>query len=285
VIERVAFDRPADLERSFERFRRFGDDLLERWDGRTLYRTARLHGRAVPYAVHVDGQDVLLEVDPEEADGVRPLVQRMLVPLDGLAGLRAADPAVEGAWQRVGAIRSVVDSDLFLGLVRAISAQQVNLRWAATTRRRLAEAFGTEHRVAGGSVHGLDVERLAAADPLELRALQFTTAKARSIVGLARAELDGVLDRETLESLPDDEVIARLVKLRGIGEWSAEWTLARGLGRPRVVAGDLGVRKAVGRAYLDGRMPSFAEVRQLTAHWGRAATAAQALLLEDLVRH
>jgi DNA-3-methyladenine glycosylase II len=75
------------------------------------------------------------------------------------------------------------------------------------------------------------------------------------------------------------------VQLRGIGEWSAEWTLARGLGRPRVVAGDLGVRKAVGKAYLDGRMPSPLEVRKLTAHWGQAATAAQALLLEDLVTH
>jgi DNA-3-methyladenine glycosylase II len=285
VTERVVFDRPADLERSFERFRRFGDDLLERWDGRTLYRTARLRGRAVPYAVHVDGEDVLLDSGPADRREVRALVQRMLVPLDGLAELRAADPAVEGAWQRVGAIRSVVDSDLFLGLVRAISAQQVNLRWAATTRRRLAEAFGVEHPASGGSVYSVDVERLAAADPLEVRALQFTTAKARSLVGLAQAELHGVLDRQTLEALTDDEVIARLVQLRGIGEWSAEWTLARGLGRPRVVAGDLGVRKAVGKAYLDGRMPSFAEVRQLTAHWGRAATAAQALLLEDLVRH
>jgi hypothetical protein len=45
------------------------------------------------------------------------------------------------------------------------------------------------------------------------------------------------------------------------------------------------VRKAVGKAYLDGRLPSPLEVRELTAHWGRAATAAQALLLEDLVRH
>jgi 3-methyladenine DNA glycosylase/8-oxoguanine DNA glycosylase len=169
--------------------------------------------------------------------------------------------------------------------VRAISAQQVNLTWASTTRRRLAEAFGIEHAVGGGSVRSLDIERLAAADPLELRALQFTNAKARSIVELAQAALDGQLERDVLDALPDEEVIARLVTLRGIGEWSAEWTLARGLGRPRVVAGDLGVRKAVGKAYLDGRMPSAAEVRERTAHWGRAATAAQALLLEDLVRH
>jgi DNA-3-methyladenine glycosylase II len=282
---RVVFDGPADLEGTFERFRRFGDDLLERFDGRTLWRTARLSGRAVPYALHLDSGGVLVDGDPADLAGLRPLVERMLVPLDGLAELRAVDPAIDAAWQHVGAIRSVVDGDLFTGLVRAISAQQVNLSWACTTRRRLAEAFGTPHPVGGGSVHSLDLERLATADPLELRALQFTNAKARSIVELAQAALEGLLERDALDALPDEEVIARLVRLRGIGEWSAEWTLARGLGRPRVVAGDLGVRKAVGKAYLGGRLPSAAEVRELTAHWGPAATAAQALLLEDLVSH
>jgi DNA-3-methyladenine glycosylase II len=77
--------------------------------------------------------------------------------------------------------------------------------------------------------------------------------------------------------------MARLVALRGIGPWTAEWFLARTLDRPRVVAGDLGVQKAVGRLYLDGRMPSEDEVRALTAHWGAAAGAAQELALADLV--
>ncbi|MBA3780030.1 MAG: hypothetical protein H0X16_12180 [Chloroflexi bacterium] len=85
-----------------------------------------------------------------------------------------------------------------------------------------------------------------------------------------------------LRLLDDEAVIERLVELPGIGRWSAEWFLARTLGRPRVVAGDLGVRKAIGAAYLAGRMPSEAEVRQLTAHWGDAAGIAQQLLLQGL---
>jgi len=76
--------------------------------------------------------------------------------------------------------------------------------------------------------------------------------------------------------------VARLVAFQGIGRWTAEWLLARTLGRPRVVAGDLGVRKAVGVAYLDGRMPSEAEVRTVTRHWGAAAEMAQQLLLHWL---
>jgi 3-methyladenine DNA glycosylase/8-oxoguanine DNA glycosylase len=58
--------------------------------------------------------------------------------------------------------------------------------------------------------------------------------------------------------------------------------LARSLGRPRVVAGDLGVRKAIGIAYRKGLMPSEGEVRELTAHWRESSAHAQALLLHGL---
>jgi len=88
------------------------------------------------------------------------------------------------------------------------------------------------------------------------------------------------LDR--LSQLEDEDVIQRLCTIRGIGRWSAEWVLARTLGRPRVVAGDLGVRKAVGLAYLSRPLPSESEVRSATAHWGRSAGVAQALLLHAL---
>lgn len=58
--------------------------------------------------------------------------------------------------------------------------------------------------------------------------------------------------------------------------------LARTLGRPRVVAGDLGVRKAVGKAYLGHDKPGEPDVRAATTHWGEAAATAQALLLHAL---
>src|SRR5207249_6715844 len=114
------------------------------------------------------------------------------------------------------------------------------------------------------------------------RALQFTTRKAEYIVALATAVARGRLDLAALRDRPDAEVIACLTACRGLGRWTAEWFLARALGRPRVVAGDLGVRKAVGAAYGHGNTPSEAEVRELTAHWGAAAGVAQQLLLHGL---
>ena len=167
-------------------------------------------------------------------------------------------------------------------MIRCISSQQVNLRWAVTTRRRLAETFGQRHEVDGHVVYSLDPEPIATAAWEQIRALQFTTTKSKSIVAAAQALVDGHVTLDELRQLADEEVIARLITIRGIGLWSAEWVLARTLGRPRVVAGDLGVRKAVGLAYLGGTLPSEAQVRAATAHWGASAGTAQSLLLHAL---
>ena len=111
--------------------------------------------------------------------------------------------------------------------------------------------------------------------------LQLTNAKARSVIAVARAAADGALDAQELSLLDDETLITRLTQLPGIGRWSAEWFIARTLGRPRVVAGDLGVRKAVARLYGLAVMPTEEQVRDLTAHWGAAATFVQSLALHD----
>jgi DNA-3-methyladenine glycosylase II len=203
----------------------------------------------------------------------------MFVTAPALRPLLRRDSVLAALDRRHPGVRPVLTLDVFGALVRAISAQQVNLTWATETRRRLALAYGRKHRVGGHEVWSLDRERLAAATVAELRALQFTTAKAVALLGVAGAAVDGRLDRDQLAALPDGDVIARLTAERGIGPWSADWVLARTFGRPRVVASDLGVRKAVGAAYLEGRLPTEHEVRQATAHWGDAACIAQELLL------
>ena len=139
------------------------------------------------------------------------------------------------------------------------------------------------HEIAGEPVYRLDPARLATTPVADLRALQFTTSKSESIVAVAEAIASGRVDQAELASLPDDEVIVRLVALRGIGRWSAEWILTRTFGRPRVVAGDLAVRKAVARAYLGVPIASEDATRAATRHWGAAAAIAQALLLRSLV--
>ncbi len=285
----VRLSGPLDAPASLEGLRRYGDDGLDRWDGVTLLRTVRLADRTVAYAVRFGGSPArplarATVEDAGDAAAVRATVQQTFVGDGGtLAALAEVDPVVARLWARHPGVRPLRQPDLFTALVRSITAQQVNLRWATTTRRRLAEAFGERVAVAGQPVYRLDPQRLAACDPAEIRALQLTTAKARAVVGVARAMVGGDLDTAWLAALPDAEAVAELVRLPGIGPWTADWILARTLGRPRVVAGDLGVRRAIGLAYLGGRMPAEPEARAAVAHWGPAAAAAQGLLLHALV--
>jgi DNA-3-methyladenine glycosylase II len=285
---RVTFEPPLDIPSSLELFRRSGDDLIDRWDGQRLVRAIAVGDTRVPFVAFPEGSPAapamrVLTDHPAHLAAVRAVAETAFVPAPpDYAELLARDRLLARLDACFPGIRQIRQLDLFTALVRCISAQQVNLRWAVTTRRRLAETFGQLHAVAGHAVYSLDPRKLAAADPADIRALQFTTSKSVSIVAVAQALADPSLSIEALLELPDEDVISRLVTIKGIGRWSAEWVLARTLGRPRVVAGDLAVRKAVGLAYLGSTTPSEAEVRELTGHWGASAGVAQALLLHAL---
>lgn len=311
---------PLDVSGSLEGYRRTGDDLLDRWDGAVWLRVLSLDGRRVAVAARPVGtiQAPALRVATDGGAGAQAAAGRALAGAfvtapAALRELAAADPVIAAAAERWPGVGPVLQRDLLTAVVRSISAQQITLRFAAVLRARLARRFGVRHTVpvpdtrggsaaatprpaatpggaapgtggepALGEVWALDAVALAGAEVAELRALQFSNAKAVAIVTVAGAVADGRLRLEELVALDDEQVVERLVAFPGIGRWTAEWLLARTLGRPRVVAGDLGVRKAVGAAYLGGRMPSPDEVRAATAHWGAAAGVAQQLLLHEL---
>jgi DNA-3-methyladenine glycosylase II len=296
-VDRVPVAGPVDLAGSLDVFRRSGDDLLDRWDGRVWLRALAVDGATVGAAARPVGTvaDPALLVGAEAGTDAgaagRALAAGFVTAPEALAELAAADPVVARIAARFPGVGPVLRPDLLTAVVRSISAQQITLRFAAVLRGRLARRYGHRHRVpvppgpgdpAVGEVWSLDAGRLAGAAVDDLRELQFSTAKAVAVVTFAGAVAAGRVELGELAGLPDEEVVARLVVFPGIGRWTAEWLLARTLGRPRVVAGDLGVRKAVGAAYLDGRMPSEAEVRAVTAHWGPAAGVAQQLLLHWL---
>ena len=285
----ISLVAPLDIPGSLGGLQRWGDDLIDRWDGKRWLRVLRMAGRSVPVRACAAGSiaSPALQITAESGDlpAVAGRFAETFASVDGaaLALLAAVDPAVAAADAAFPGIRPLLTHEPLDALVRSISAQQVNLRWAAETRRRLAERYGQRHEIEGDVVIAVEPAALADASVEELRALQLTTVKAKSVIAVARAVLDGGLSWEALAAMEDEAVIERLTALYGIGRWSAEWFLARTLGRPVVVAGDLGVRKAVGRAYFDGRMPSESEVRQATAHWGAAAGVAQQLLLNTLL--
>jgi 3-methyladenine DNA glycosylase/8-oxoguanine DNA glycosylase len=252
---------PYDFDLSTERFRAFGPDLANLWHEGGVHRVAA--GREVRIEAAPGG------VDAEPLDAtVEPDVRKLLgleFELEPFYAFAADDEVLARIVLPLAGFRPPLAPDPFEALVSAITAQQVSLFAAFAIRNRLIERFGVraQHAYAFPTR-----ERLSRADEAELVELGFSRRKAEYVVALARADLD----LESLASLPDDEVKAALVALRGLGEWTADWFLARRLARPHAwPAGDLGLRKAYAAFYGDGDVRAasarFHPFENLTAHY------------------
>jgi DNA-3-methyladenine glycosylase II len=145
-------------------------------------------------------------------------------------------------------------------LVRAIVSQNVSNLASRAIYQRLRERF------AG---HPPTPDEILAADPDELRlAAGLSRAKTTSLRSLAEHIVSGELDLDRLHLLPDEEVVAQLVAVKGIGTWTADIFLIFHLNRPDVLAaGDLEIRRAVARQYALPALPRPAEVEQIAAPW------------------
>lgn len=279
-------EHPLDLAASVARFRRWGEDPVNAVDDDGTYRRViRVGGELAPYAARQQPDGAVTVISPEPAAALADLQYRLAEPLPRapLAELAATDPVVAALIDRYPGLRPPLTPEPFEALVASITAQQVNLRWAATTRGRIVTAAGAEVAFEGIALRAFPTPAaVAALGAQALRDMQLNWAKAHAIVGVAEAAAAGMLDG--LADLGDDEVVARLTTLRGVGRWTAEWFLARCLGRPSAVAaGDLGVRKAVGARYLGlDRPASEAEVREVAPGWGDAANWVAHLLLAEL---
>lgn len=178
------------------------------------------------------------------------------------------DPLLAPMVRRFRGLRVTASPTLFEALVTAVLSQQVNLTFAYSIKKALVESFGRRWRRQGRDYYAFpEPRRFAAQSPEAMRAFRLSNAKAGTLIRLGEAFSDGALDH--LAARPDDEIIGRLTALKGIGRWSAEVALMRGLARPDTFpAGDLGVVKYVALGLL-GRTgkATEAEMRAFAERW------------------
>jgi DNA-3-methyladenine glycosylase II len=244
-----AVPQPFDFELTTERFRVFGPDLANLWHEGGVHRVVgerEVRIEAAPGGVDVDPLD--------EETG--PVVLKLLGAEFDLAGFEP-DLVLAPAVARLRGFRPALAPEPFEMLIGAITAQQISLKAARAVLNRFVERFG----VRAGRAYAFPArEVVAGASPEDLTSLGFSRGKARYVLELAHSGLD----LHSLSSLSDDEVKAELTRLPGIGEWTADWFLARYLARPRAwPAGDLALRYAVSALYGDGRVLTIEETREL----------------------
>ena len=141
----------------------------------------------------------------------------------GIAHLRAIDPAMARAIDAVGPCTLTLEGDHYLALVEAIVSQQISIKAAASILARVVALCAPDAN--------LTPAHLAAIPDEELRAVGCSRAKALYLKDLSTRIVEGSLDLAVLSRLPDEEIIAQLVAVKGIGRWTAEMFLIFSLGR------------------------------------------------------
>jgi DNA-3-methyladenine glycosylase II len=248
---------PYDFELSTVRFRDFGSDGATVWHEGGLHRV--VGGQEVRVTASVGG----VAIEPWSAAAAAEIGRLLGVPfdLDEFRQRALADPVLSEIVSTLAGFRPTLNPQPFEALVVAITTQQISLRAAAAIRGNLVRRYGVAHEHAWEFPTREQIKELR---PRHFTPLGFSRAKAEYVLELAHSDLD----LDGLALLDDDEVIAVLTSIRGLGRWTADWYLARHLARPRAwPAGDLGVRKAVSTFYSAGRPLTIEEVRSMGQHF------------------
>lgn len=178
--------------------------------------------------------------------------------------LTKKDAKLGWAISRIGMLQRPVEPDLFKALVSSIVGQQISGKALATIWGRFQERF-----------EPLTPETIASASLEELQSCGISMRKARYIQGIADAVLQGAVDLEGLKDLPDEEVYKELMKLKGVGPWTAEMLLIFSLERKDVVSfGDLAIQRGMRMLYRHREITPklFAKYRKRYSPYGSIAS-------------
>lgn len=183
-----------------------------------------------------------------------------------MAHLMREDPILADLITRVGPFQLKLERDRYSMLVRSILSQQISTLAAAAIRRKL------ELQTDGQGLMAQAIDRLS---DEQLRMAGLSGQKVSYLRDLTARVLDGRLQLDRLHRLPDEEIIAELIEVRGIGRWTAQMFLMFSLGRLDVFPhDDLGLRASMRTLYGLEALPDKATCLRLAQPWSPYATIA-----------
>ena len=273
---------PFRLDLTVWAIRRRPDNTIDRWDGQTYRRVLATDGLP-PFEVAVSqtgtaeaphlnvALSTSADSDEAQAHATRAL-QYLLginLSLEEFYRLADGDERLRSLAGRFRGFKPPRFPSHFETLVNAISCQQLSLNVGIRLLCLLAARYGPAVSGDEGTFHAFPRPRdVAQADVDELRQMGFSYSKARYITGLAQAIVSGQLDLRELEDLEDEAALTRLTQLKGVGRWTAEYFLLRGLGRTHVFpADDAGARNNL-QQWLGLRAPmSYEKIQRTLEPW------------------
>ncbi len=270
---------PFRLDLTVWAVRRRPENLIDRWDGETYGRVLAVRGKPVVTRIAQSGSVERPRLEVTASGAYLPTVTRSVVTtaLGRLLGLEAdlrafyhlaaEHPRLHELASRFRGLKPPRFPSIWEGLVNGVACQQLSLAVGILLLNRLTTQCGLGSRK--DAWHAFPrPEDLSTAAPNSLRSLGFSGAKSRALIQLAKQITSGQLDLESFADLGNEEAISRLLDLSGVGRWTAEYVLLRGMGRVDTFPGDdIGARNNLAR-WLNLRKPlDYRRVMRVMDRW------------------
>ena len=274
---------PFRLDLTVWALRRRPDNQMDVWDGETYRRALalgeKLSGKVVEVAVtqtglpdapRIEARVSGAQLTPGVKSAVTEALDRLLglqVDLSEFYRLAADDRRLGTLAERFRGLKPPRFPAVFEALVNGIACQQFTLTVGIRMLNSLAENYGAT--IAGSQIHAFPrPSDLAALKPEKLKSLKFSRQKTRALIELSSAVVEGELNLEELAALNDEAAAERLLQLWGVGRWTAEYALLRGLGRLDVFPGDdVGARNNLQRWLRLKKPLDYEGVRRTLNRW------------------
>lgn len=255
VLERLSYDplNQIDLENKHIRvpLKIYGDDVVA----------------TVSFSGSIDTPNCKIELPPDyEEEGVRKIKNIFQLGTSLLeVNEHFSDTELAPLFKKFSGMPLIADFDLYFCMMKTIIHQQLNIRFAYTLTERFVNKFGKEK---DGVYFSPTPETVSQLKYQDLRELSFSQRKAEYIIDTSRLIVNGDLDLDELSLRSDDEVIDELVKIRGIGYWTAENILLFGLGRQNLFpVKDVGIQNAVKNLYNLDQKPTIEQLLSFSEGW------------------
>lgn len=242
---------PYRLDLTVWTLRRRAHNAIDRWDGHTYHRVLPLQSGPVDVSVMqigtseapklrvaAIGQPLRAALKAEISSALHRLLG-LNVDLNPFYQFAASDRLLGDLAERFRGMKPPRFLSAFEAVINAIACQQLTLTVGIELLNRLAKQCGRQVCDGTDAAHGFPTPHDLASQSLpSLREIGFSQQKGRAIIELSNAIAEGSINLEELDSLPDKMACDRLMNLRGVGRWTAEYVLLRGLGRVHIFPGD-----------------------------------------------
>jgi DNA-3-methyladenine glycosylase II len=276
-----------------------GDPLIRKSEKGRFWQVIRIGGTLVLAEMSSIGTTnqpaISLRLTPErpltagEVEQAGTMISRILNFNDYLAPFYLSvgdDPAMYALVEKLKGLKAPTTPTVFEAVIDSIIEQQISLSVARALESRLTKKFGDSLSVEDRVYFAFPLpECIASGKAEEFRSCGLSKMKGDYIQNIAQMVADGDLDLEGMRNMDSDEAIVELVNLKGVGRWTAELAVLRGMHRFDVIpADDLGLRRAIAKRYHQTENISGEEVRHIAERWGPwKGLAAYYLLIADMM--